>query len=304
MDSTYPNRHYQWGAQDGGTKGNQIPPGGGYTWETIFDRAIARGLSARYYYSDLPFAALYGSRGAAWAHPVSEFYADAAAGRLPNIAFVDPAFVGEGAGVSGDEHPHGDIRVGQAFMSDVVHAFMESPHYRRGVLFINYDEWGGFFDHVKPRRVPDDRQNHANLALDYGFTGFRIPGVCVSPFSRRGGVNHMKITHESILKLISYRWGLGILNKRHRFASNIGRSLDFERPRYRLPNLPDPPTVARTPCATPATAATAAARPQPHDMAKLRSSGLLERYGFEARTASFDQVFRQPDTIKRALREN
>ena len=38
-------------------------------------------------------------------------------------------------------------------------------------------------------------------------TGFRIPGVCVSPFSRQGGVNHMQVTHESILKLISYRFG-------------------------------------------------------------------------------------------------
>ncbi len=71
-------------------------------------------------------------------------------------------------------------------MSDVVHAFMESPQYRRGVLFIDYDEWGGFFDHVKPRHVPDARQNHRNLALDYGLTGFRIPGVCVSPYSRSG----------------------------------------------------------------------------------------------------------------------
>jgi phospholipase C len=304
MDSTYPNRHYQWGAQDGGTRGNQLPPAGGYMWETIFDRALARGLTARYYSSDLPFAALYGARGVEWTHPVAQFYTDAAAGKLPNIAFVDPAFVGEGAGVSGDEHPHGDIRVGQAFMSDVVHAFMESPQYRRGALFINYDEWGGFFDHVKPRRVPDDRQNHRNLDLDYGFTGFRIPGVCVSPFSRKGGVNHMKVTHESILKLISYRFGLGVLNRRHRFATNIGRSLDFHRPRYNPPTLPDPQTIARMPCARPAATGQAATRQKPHDMAKLQTSGLLEREGFEARSATFEEVFRQPDTVRRALRES
>ncbi len=302
MDSTYPNRHYQWGAQDGGTRGNQLPTGGGFAWETIFDRAIAAGLTARYYYSDLPFAALYGSRGTAWSHPVAEFYTDAAAGKLPNIAFVDPAFVGESEGTSGDEHPHGDIRVGQAFMSDVVHAFMESPQYRRGVLFINYDEWGGFFDHVKPRHVPDGRQNR-RLSLDYGFTGFRIPGVCVSPFSRKGGISHMTVTHESILKLITYRFGLGHLNKRHHFASNIGRSLDFEHPRTSPPSLPDPPAVVGVACAKPPTAQTAA-RPKPHDMAKLRSSGLLERYGYQARSATFDQIFRQPDTVRQALRDS
>ena len=127
MDSTYPNRHYQWGAQDGGTMGNKLPPQtpqDGYTWETIFDRAKAHHLTARYYASDVPFAALYGQRGLGWTHPVSQFYDDAAAGKLPNIAFVDPAFLGEDQGTSGDEHPHGDIRLGQAFMSDVVHAFI------------------------------------------------------------------------------------------------------------------------------------------------------------------------------------
>ncbi|HEY7152280.1 MAG TPA: alkaline phosphatase family protein [Solirubrobacterales bacterium] len=302
MDSTYPNRHYQWGAQDGGTRGNALPPSGGFPWETIFDRAVARGLTARYYYSDLPFAALYGSRGVAWAHPVAQFYEDAAAGNLPNIAFVDPSFVGEDQGTSGDEHPHGDIRVGQAFMSDVVHAFMESPNYRRGVLFIDYDEWGGFFDHVKPRHVPDQRET-SNLATDYGFTGFRIPGVCVSPFSRKGGVSHQQVTHESILKLISYRWHLGHLNRRHRHASNIGRSLDFAHPDRVPPTLPDPTAIAGMPC-TPAAPGAKAERPKPHDMAKLESSGIVERYGYKVLTPSFDQLFRQPDSVRRALRDS
>jgi phospholipase C len=301
MDSTYPNRHYQWGAQDGGTKGNQFPQSGGFQWETIFDRAIARGLTARYYYSDIPFAALYGSRGAAWSHPVSQFYTDAQAGQLPNVAFVDPAFVGEDQGTSGDEHPHGDIRVGQAFMSDVVHAFMESPQYRRGALFIDYDEWGGFFDHVKPRRVPDDREDHAHINHDYGLTGFRIPGVCVSPFTRTGDVRHMRVTHESILKLISYRWQLGYLNKRHRYATNLGRTMDFLHPRPQPPTLPDPASIAATPCA-PAASESNLVRPKPHDMAKLQHSGLVERYGYRVLKPSFDQLFRQPDSVRQALR--
>ncbi len=304
MDSTYPNRHYQWGAQDGGTKGNVFPSGPGFQWETIFDRAIARGLKARYYYSDLPFAALYGSRGVAWSHPVSQFYEDAAAGKLPNIAFVDPAFVGEDQGTSGDEHPHGDIRVGQAFMSDIVHAFIESPQYRRGVLFIDYDEWGGFFDHVKPLRVPDDREDHEHLYRDYGLTGFRIPGICVSPFSRSGGVRHMNATHESILKLISYRWQLGYLNKRHRYATNLGRTMDFLHPNHTRPSLPDPPSIAATPCSSGASSGAKVARPKEHDMAKLESSGLLERYGYKKLTPSFDNLFRSPDSVRRALRRS
>ena len=102
------------------------------------------------------------------------------------MSFVDPAFgdIGVlGGGVSGDEHPHGDVRVGQAFMADVVHAFMESPQYKRGALFIVYDEWGGFFDHVRPPRVPDLRTSR-DLNQDFGQMGFRIPAVLVSPYAR------------------------------------------------------------------------------------------------------------------------
>ena len=182
-------------------------------------------------------------------------------------------------------------------MSDVVHAFMESPQYKHGILFIDYDEWGGFFEHVRPRHVPDERATPGNNATDYGLTGFRIPGICVSPYSRKGGVSHMNVTHESILKLISYRWKLGHLNKRHLHATNIGRSLDFENPDTSLPALPDPATVAKTPCSPQAApGAKLLARPKPHDMAKLQTSGLLERYGYPVYTPSFDQVFRAPDS--------
>ena len=153
LASTYPNRHYKWGAQSGGNKNNRIPAdSAGEQWETIFDRALKRGLSARYYNSDLPFSALYGPRGASWTSPISRYYQDCAAGTLPNISFVDPPFKdgGGGDGLSADEHPLGDVRLGQAFMADVVNAFVRSPNYRRGAMFVVYDEWGGFFDHVAP----------------------------------------------------------------------------------------------------------------------------------------------------------
>ena len=88
---------------------------------------------------------------------MQEYYERAAAGTLPALSFVDPAFQGESQGTSGDEHPLADIRVGQAFVADVVHAFMSSPQFKRGALFMIYDEWGGFFDHVVPPRVPDLR---------------------------------------------------------------------------------------------------------------------------------------------------
>jgi phospholipase C len=309
MASTYPNRHYQWGAQNGGQKSNKLPTGpdtpNGFTWETIFDRALANGVTATYYNSDLPFAALYGSRGIGWTKPIAQYYQQAADGTLPNIVFVDPPFKdgGGGDGVSADEHPHGDVRLGQAFMSDVVHAFMESPQYKRGALFINYDEWGGFFDHVRPHVVPDDRQS-TDFAENWGMTGFRIPGVSVSPFTHNGGVSHLPVTHESILKLISYRFGLGHLNKRHRYASNIGRSFHWKRRKTDPPQLPDPVAIASVPCSLQNNRAPGQMRPKQHDLVDLETSGLLDRLGYDVKPASYDQIFRSPDSVSKALRDS
>ena len=202
LASTYPNRHYQLSAQNGGQKSNILPivdePGLGAEWETILDRALAAGIGVAYYVSDLPVPALYGQRGLRWVRPASQFYLDAAAGTLPPVCFVDPPFRdgGGGNGVSADEHPHGDVRLGQAFMSDVAHAFLESPQYRRGAMFINYDEWGGFFDHVKPRRVPDDRANRKDLENDWSITGFRVPAVAISPYARAGAQGRARQPHD------------------------------------------------------------------------------------------------------------
>lgn len=306
LASTYPNRHYMLAAQSGGQKKNVLPSlPDGNTWETIFDRAAARGVEAAYYVVDLPVPALYGTRGLGWMRPIERFYEDAAAGKLPPIAFVDPPFIdgGGGDGLSGDEHPHGDIRIGQSFMAEVAHAFMESPQYRRGAMFINYDEWGGFFDHVAPVRVPDDRASR-DLAEDFGITGFRIPNVVISPFTRRGGVSHMTVTHESILKLISYRFRLGHLNTRHRYASQIGRSLDFEHPDREVPDLPRPAPPEVLSCSAQGASGDPEVERHKRDLEGpgLEALGTLaERLGHDVRPASADRVFREPDRARRAL---
>jgi phospholipase C len=260
LGPTWPNRQYMHSATSGGIKENASPadviaaqPNGGlYHQQTIWDLMMAAGHSVTYYYSDLPFIGIFGPRFLPIIKPVSEFYADAAAGNLPNLAFVDPMFLdgGGGNGLSGDEHPHGDIRIGQSFMANVVNAFISSPQFRRGAMFINYDEWGGFFDHVSPRFVPDDRSS-SNLEENFGVTGFRVPGVAISPYAKRGNVSHMTVTHESILKLVSYRFGLGYLSKRHRYASNIGRSFDWEHPNFNPPNLPNPAPPVTVSCSIP-----------------------------------------------------
>jgi phospholipase C len=229
---------------------------------------------------------------------------------LPNIVYVDPAFRdgSGGNGVSADDHPHGDIRLGQAFASDVVHAFIESPQWNRGALFVVYDEWGGFFDHVAPPRVPDARASRDPFE-DWGQLGFRIPAMAISPYARRGTVSHLTAAFESILKLISYRFGLGYLTTRHRYATNIARALDFANPVFDRPVLPTPDAIAATAC-PPAAArvnptarpGASAARPAPHDLVEMETSGYLDRAGFRVQPATYGSIFRRPDALQRALR--
>ena len=90
----------------GGRKDNDPPlDTAGNQWETIFDRALGRGVSARYYNSDLPFSAVWGARGATWTRPLAEYYADCALGTLPAISFVDPPFR-DGGGTWSKNPPH------------------------------------------------------------------------------------------------------------------------------------------------------------------------------------------------------
>ena len=294
LGPTYPNREYMHAAQSYGRKDNYIPiQEQGFPDTTIWAACERAGVSHHYYYSDIPVTALWGSSATRRSGRVEEYYAQCATGTLPHVSFVDPPFGPQLAAgdVRADEHPHGDVRAGQAFMADVAHAFMESPQWRRGALFIVYDEWGGFFDHVRPPRVPDNR-NSRNLAEDYGQMGIRIPAVVLSPYARRGHVDHSIYGFESILKMIEYRFGVRPLTKRDRYAQNIARSFDWEgRPRLEPPQLPDPAQVMSRECPSEAQAA-AAGGGEGHDLMRLHTSGYLERLGIEYRPASTATTFR------------
>ena len=304
LGPTFPNRYYMHAATAYGRKDNTLPTEErGLPDTTIFAAMAARGLTSRYFFNDLPAAGLWGAPGLQRSARVEEYYARAAAGTLPNLSFVDPFFGGIGPasvhGVRGDEHPHGDIRAGQAFMSDVAHAFMESPQWERGALFIVYDEWGGFFDHVRPPRVPDDR-NSRDLLEDFGRMGMRIPAVVLSPYARRGHVDHGTYGFESILKMIEYRFGLAPLTRRDAYARNIARSFDWEaKPGADPPDLPRAAQVVSEPCPGESGPAAVAAAGE-HDLMRLHTSGYLDSLGFDYRTATFSDAFRLPDSVQRA----
>ena len=308
MGSTEPNREYMWAAESYGNTGNALPPETqyktGFPDNTIFAALDKAGVSNRYFFNDVPVSALWGADRLKNSGPVSEYYTRCAAGTLPRVSYVDPNFggtAGEEPGLSGDEHPHGDVRTGQAFMADVVHAFMESPQFKTGALFITYDEWGGFFDHVRPPRVPDMRSDK-NIDKDFGLMGFRIPTIAVSPFVKRGHVAHSIYGFESILKFISYRFGLAPLNTRVAYANNIARSFDWgAKPNFTVPDLPRPEHVVSQACqgAMPGGVG-AQEREKDHDLLNLVTTGYLDRLGFDYKAATPDSTFREPSKVTKA----
>jgi phospholipase C len=308
MGPTLPNREYMHAAQSYGLMKNDLPPQTndykmGFPDNTIFAACEKAGVSNRYFYNDVPVAAMWGQAGLNRSGSIAEYYARCASGTLPKLSFVDPNFggsVGEGPGVSGDEHPHGDVRTGQAFMADVVHAFMESPQWKNGILIINYDEWGGFFEHVRPPRVPDIRNNR-DINKDFGLMGWRIPVVAVSPYVKRGNVAHSIYGFESILKMIEWRFGLKPLTRRDAYAQNFAHSIDWtSKPRLDIPGLPRPEHVVSQAC--PGDPDNGATRANDHDLMKLVTSGYLDRLGFEYKPATAESTYREPSKVNSAYR--
>jgi phospholipase C len=111
-------------------------------------------------------------------------------------------------------------------MNAVYSAVTQSPAWRSTVLVINYDEWGGFFDHVPPTAAPIPVADQIAGNQD-GLRGFRTPCLAISPFARREYVGGVELDHTSILKMIEWRWGLAPLTVRDGTANNFAEVLQL-----------------------------------------------------------------------------
>ena len=114
---------------------------------------------------------------------ISNFYADAKAGSLPAVSWVTP----NGA-VS--EHPPGLISRGQSYVTGLINAIMQSPDWSSTAIFLSWDDWGGFYDHVKPPMV------------DVNGYGLRVPFIVISPYARRGYIDHHQYSQDAMMKFI------------------------------------------------------------------------------------------------------
>ena len=120
--------------------------------------------------------------------PHPSLFRAAEKGNLPSVSWVIP-----GRGYS--EHPTaGSIATGQAFVTTVINKIMESPNWDSSAIFLTWDDWGGFYDHVKPP------------AIDGAGYGFRVPGLMISPYAKSGFIDHQTLSSDAYLKLIEDRF--------------------------------------------------------------------------------------------------
>jgi phospholipase C len=119
----------------------------------------------------------------------SAYFRAATAGTLPAVSWIVP-----GPGYS--EHPHstGTIQDGEAFVTRVVNAAMRSPDWDSTAIFLTWDDWGGFYDHVVPPDV--DRNGY----------GLRVPGILISPYAKDGVIDSQTLSFDAYLKLIEDRF--------------------------------------------------------------------------------------------------
>jgi phospholipase C len=117
----------------------------------------------------------------------SKFYKAAESGHLPAVSWVIP-------GGKNSEHPPASIRAGQAYVTHLINSVMKSPDWKSTAIFVTWDDWGGFYDHVVPPRV--DRNGY----------GMRVPGLVVSPYAKKGYVDHQTLSFDAYLKFIEDRF--------------------------------------------------------------------------------------------------
>jgi phospholipase C len=115
--------------------------------------------------------------------PTADFYTAAKQGSLAAVSWIVPSFA-----VS--EHPPASISNGVAYVTGIINAIMQSPDWNSTAIFLAWDDWGGFYDHVVPPKV------------DLNGYGLRVPGLVISPYAKRGYIDHQTLSFDAYAKFI------------------------------------------------------------------------------------------------------
>jgi phospholipase C len=115
--------------------------------------------------------------------PVTDFYTSAQNGTLPAVSWVIP-----NGTVS--EHPPALVSTGEGYVTSLVNAIMQGPDWSSTAIFLSWDDWGGFYDHIVPPHV------------DQNGYGLRVPGIVISPYAKQGYIDHQTLSFDAYLKFI------------------------------------------------------------------------------------------------------
>jgi phospholipase C len=248
MGPSLPNHLYLIAAQSGGLTGDGVGGKLNFTSETVYDDTFhfkcimdeldQVGVSWKYYaggsanlnnWNPMPGFASFKESPARLSKVVEtqQFVSDLENHVLPSVSWIMPA--------SDDtsEHPPYDITTGEQDVMSIVNAIMSSDYWPSTAIFLTWDDWGGWYDHVTPPQVD---------GMGYGF---RVPCLVVSPYAKRGAVDHTQGDFTSILKFVETVHSLGPLTPRDASASDLMEAFDFTQnlgtPRvtgYLLPSSP------------------------------------------------------------------
>jgi phospholipase C len=116
-----------------------------------------------------------------------KFFQAARNGTLPSVSWVVPSQINS-------EHPPARVSDGQAWVTKLVNAVMRSPDWPSTAIFLNWDDWGGYYDHVPP------------VSVDAAGYGIRVPALVISPYARHGYIDHQTLSTDAYLKFIEDRW--------------------------------------------------------------------------------------------------
>jgi phospholipase C len=256
--NTVPNRMYLF---SGTSYGHAFPPQdpADPAWQrpTFFRALNDAGITWRYYYQD---NSVFLANWADWSDPqiqgkvrnIQEYYnilsSPDADQQLPQVVFIERA-----SATGLDEHPDNNVQTGAADVQTIIAALLNSAAWPDSAFILTYDEGGGLFDHVGPiLATPPDDLTPTDLGTNdqqglFNVTGFRVPMVVISPWSKPHNVSHTPMDYTAMLKLIETRFNIPPLTQRDATAGDMADPnsgfFDFSSPQMlTVPPLPTQPT--------------------------------------------------------------
>jgi phospholipase C len=153
---------------------------------------------------------------------LDSYYRDLKQGSLPQVSWIIPDF-------QDSEHPPEPIAQGMWYVTRIINALIESPYWKNTVIFLSWDDYGGFYDHVPPPEVDA-----------YGY-GPRVPNIVISPYAKANYISHYTYDLTSILKFIEVRWDLKHLTPRDGRANDMADCFNFNQAPLPPDVIPVPP---------------------------------------------------------------